>query len=161
MAAHQGEASAQNRLGYMYDVGQDVAQDYVEAATWYKKAADQGVAEALLGLGIMYSLGHGVPQNYGEAARLFRSAADQGDAKPQTLLGLMYAEGQGVAQDHVLAHMWLNLAATQGDEGAAFARDIVWIMMTPAQIAEAEKLAREWKPNSSSTARAPSMRSLS
>ena len=58
----------------------------------------------------------------------------------------MYADGLGVPRDHVKAHMWWSLAANQGDEGAAFAREVVWIMMTPEQIAEAENLVREWRP---------------
>jgi len=58
----------------------------------------------------------------------------------------MYRKGQGVPQDYVQAHMWVNLAATQGREDARKARDILAFQMTPAQIAEAQRLAREWKP---------------
>ena len=76
----------------------------------------------------------------------FSKAAEQGDAKAQTNLGVMYYEGQGVPQDYVQAHMWFNLAAASGKENAAENRDIAASNMTPAQIAEAQKLAREWKP---------------
>jgi hypothetical protein len=48
--------------------------------------------------------------------------------------------------DYALAHMWFNLAAAQGLEPAAKARDDVAKLMTPAQLAEAQKLAREWRP---------------
>jgi hypothetical protein len=41
---------------------------------------------------------------------------------------------------------WFNLAAASGNEDAAKARDQLATMMTPAQIAEAQQLAREWKP---------------
>ena len=58
----------------------------------------------------------------------------------------MYVKGQGVPQDYVIAHMWFNLAAARGKKNAVKARDIVAAQMTPAQIAEAQKLAREWKP---------------
>jgi uncharacterized protein len=58
----------------------------------------------------------------------------------------MYAIGKGVPQDYVIAHMWLNLAAVDGDKDAAEGRDTLAAKMTPAQIAEAQKLAREWKP---------------
>jgi len=58
----------------------------------------------------------------------------------------MYDEGQGVRQDVVQAHTWYNLAATNGDKPAAELRDALAKQMTPAQIAEAQKLAREWKP---------------
>jgi len=43
--------------------------------------------------------------------------------------------------------MWLNLAAAQGFEKAAELRDLLEKAMTPAQLAEAQRLAREWKPN--------------
>jgi uncharacterized protein len=42
--------------------------------------------------------------------------------------------------------MWFNLAAAGGNKEAAEARNLVSSLMTPAQIAEAQKLAREWKP---------------
>jgi hypothetical protein len=58
----------------------------------------------------------------------------------------MYANGQGVPQDYVAAHMWLNLAAAQGNANASESRDIVANRMTPEQIAEAQRLAREWTP---------------
>ncbi len=72
--------------------------------------------------------------------------ADQGDSNAQDNLGVLYYMGQGVPQDYVRAHMWFNLAAAGGDKVAARHRDIVAAKMTPAQIAEAQKLAREWKP---------------
>ncbi len=58
----------------------------------------------------------------------------------------MYAKGQGVPQDYVYAHMWFNLAAARGDDGANKVRDSVASLMTPAQVVEAQKLAREWAP---------------
>jgi TPR repeat protein len=51
---------------------------------------------------------------------------------------------QGVPQDYVIAHMWLSLAAAGGNFTAE--RDFIAAKMTPAQVAEAQKLAREWKP---------------
>jgi TPR repeat protein len=58
----------------------------------------------------------------------------------------MYDNGQGVPQDYVRAYMWFNSAAAQGLQGAEEDRDQVAQQMTAAQIAEAQKLAREWKP---------------
>jgi TPR repeat protein len=54
-------------------------------------------------------------------------------------------EGQGVAQDYVQAHKWLNLGSTSGDADAVKNRDIVASKMTPAQIAEAQRLASAWR----------------
>ncbi len=110
------------------------------------KAADQGNADTQYNLGLMYNNGIGVTQDYAEAMKWYRKAADQGNAKAQSNLGLMYDNGQGVTQDYVQAHMWLNLAAAQGQKEAEKFRGSLAKMMTPAQIAEAQKLAREWKP---------------
>lgn len=72
--------------------------------------------------------------------------AGQGDAKAQGDLGAAYVKGEGVPQDYVLAHMWFNLAAAQGNEDARQNRDSLAKVMTPDQIAEAQRLARQWKP---------------
>jgi TPR repeat protein len=112
---------------------------------WYRLAARQGNATAQFNLALIYANGRGVPQNYAEAVR-YRLAADQGDAEAQNNLGLLYAYGNGVTQDYVTAHMWFNLSAAQGDGEAVKSREAVARRMTPAQIAEAQKLAREWKP---------------
>ena len=66
----------------------------------------------------------------------------------------MYANGRGVPQDYVQAHMWFNLAEFHSSPGrvhdkAAQDRDAVAKRMTPTQIAEAQKLAREWRPKGS------------
>jgi TPR repeat protein len=113
--------------------------------TWYLKAADQGDAGAEFNIGVMYDNGQGVPQDYKQALTWFRKAADQGDAVAQYNLGVMYGNGQGVPQDDIQAHMWWSLAAVSGNENAIKNRDKVAEKMTPAQIADAQKLAREWK----------------
>ncbi len=61
-------------------------------------------------------------------------------------LGIMYGAGEGVPRDHVRAHMWWDLSAAQGNKDAAKSRDVFAKLMTPAQIAEAQRLARERKP---------------
>ncbi len=86
-----------------------------------------------------------MPQDFAAAA-WYRKAAEQGVVDAQNNLGLMYGRGQGVPQDYVRAHMWLNLAAANGNANAAKGRDITASMMTAAHIAEAQRLAREWKP---------------
>ena len=56
----------------------------------------------------------------------------------------MYTDGQGVVQDYVMAHMYWNIAGVSGDKDAIENRGIAEKEMTPSQIAEAQKLAREW-----------------
>jgi TPR repeat protein len=94
----------------------------------------------------MYVEGRGVPQDDAEAARWYRKAAEQENEEAQRLLGEMYRDGRGVPKDYVQAYMWFNLAAARRSEPAAQGRDLLEHSMTPAQIAEAQKLAREWKP---------------
>ena len=80
--------------------------------------------------------------------RRYRLAADQGHAGAQSNLGAMYATGQGVPQDDVQAHMWFNLAASrmtgEDRESAVEARDRIADEVTPDDLSEAQRLAREW-----------------
>jgi hypothetical protein len=85
-AAEQGDAGAQFSLGWMYEIGKGVPQDYSEAAKWYRKAAEQGLGSAQSNLGVMYEIGKGVPQDYSEAAKWYRKAAEQGDTDAQLRL---------------------------------------------------------------------------
>ena len=87
-----------------------------------------------------------VPQDDQLAVKWFRKAAEQGYASAQGALGYINAEGKGVPKDYVLAHKWFNLATAQGDKDAAKARDELAKFMTPSQIQEAQRLAREFKP---------------
>ena len=107
--------------------------------------AEAGNADAQNNLGVMYEKGTGVAQDYAAAVSWYRKAADQGYAAAQYNLGVMYANGTGVAQDYVQAHKWLNLGATSGYADAVKVRDLVASMMTPAQIAEAQRLASAWR----------------
>ena len=75
--------------------------------------------------------------------RITRPLAAKGEAEAQYNLGLMYGKGQGVPINDVRAHMWFNLAAVKGDANAVKGRDIAASKMTPQQMAEAQKLARE------------------
>lgn len=70
--------------------------------------------------------------------------ANQGNAAAQTLLADMYVDGQGAPKNYVAAYMWYTIAAAQGDLGASLNKDVVKDLMTPKQIAEAERLTEEW-----------------
>ena len=125
--------------------------DYVAALREWRPLAEQGHAKAQLKLGVMYSNGEGVTQDYIEAVKWYRLAAEQGEGGAQNNLGLMYRQGWGVTQDYVQAHLWFNLAAAGLSPGedrnkAASNRDQIETLMTPTQVAEAQRLAREWKP---------------
>lgn len=152
--AERGVFPAQMMIGAIYSQGQGVQQDYREALKWYRLAADGGMAEAQIMVGNFYLQGNGVFPDYAEAVKWFRYAAEQGDAKAQNNLGLMFASGNGVPKDYVRALMWFSLAASPSptsdqpaDPNAIKNRDRAASLMTPEQVAEAQRLAREWKPN--------------
>ena len=106
-----------------------------------KKAADEGGADAQFKLGSMYYNGEGVAKDYTASVKWFHEAARQGHAKAQFKLGQMFQQGQGVPQDYGRAHKWFNLAATGGDPKAAEARDALARLMTPQQLADAQRQA--------------------
>ena len=118
--------------------------DYATALREWQPLAEQGNAYAQHNLGIMYENGQGVPQDYAEAVKWYRKAAEKGYATAQYNLGLMYGKGQGVPQDYVQAHLWFSLSAAKGQKEGSKDRDTAAKLMTPTQIAEAQKLAREW-----------------
>ena len=145
--ADQGDLLAQYDLGGMYDNGLGVPQDYIVAAKWYRLSAEQGYVLAQFNLGLLYDRGRGVSQNDDEAVKWYRLAAGQGNASAQLNLGTLYAQGRGVKRDYVSALMWFNLSLAQGEQRAAKARDMAAKLLTLAQIAEAQRLASEWKPS--------------
>lgn len=145
-AADQGDALAQKNLGDMYHNGYGVSENYAEAARWMRKAAEQREANAQFLLGYMYQQGQGVPEDYAEAVRWYRKAAAQGNAVGQLALGTMYHDGDGVPKDYVQSYMWLNLAAAGGINKAVQFRNKLEHLMTPEQIAEAQRRTAEWRP---------------
>jgi TPR repeat protein len=126
------------------------------ATATVRLAAEQGQADAQFAMGRRYEVGQGVPQNYFEAIKWYRLAAEQGHAKAQYNLGSMYREGRGVPPDFVQAYVWFSLAASgfptsdaESRNSASQNRELMALRLTPAQLAEAQRLEREWKPKAS------------
>ena len=82
--------------------------------------------------------------DYDTALKEFRPLAERGKAVAQWSLGIMYERGRSVPQDYVQAYRWYTLAAAKGLKEAVKGRDLLEKRMTPAQLAEAQRLAREW-----------------
>ncbi|TKB57095.1 MAG: sel1 repeat family protein [Nitrospira sp.] len=76
----------------------------------------------------------------------FRRAAEQQEMLAFAKLGFMYEHGRGVTQDFIQAYMWYNLSAARGEKRALASRNQLATQMTPAQVAAAQQLAREWRP---------------
>lgn len=117
--AAQGSASAQTKLGQLYESGRrGVPQDYATARRWYEFAAAQGHAWAQSQLGQLYADGRGVPQDFKKARQWWEQAATQGVSQSQYNLGQLYANGKGVPQDYKTARSWHEKAAAQGNAWA-------------------------------------------
>jgi|SRR5208282_252611 len=89
-------------------------------------------------------------RDYATAMRILRPLANQGDGMAETIVGMMYYFNYGVPLDYVSAHMWFNLGAAHGNSLGGFMLKEVTGKMTRGEIAQAEKLAREWKPTTQS-----------
>ncbi len=90
-------------------------------------------------------------EDYKTALKLLLPLGEKGDVHAQWYLGLMFDMGKGVPQDFVEAHKWFNLVSKRSADKykhdmAIKYRNSVAALMTPAQIAEAQKRASEWKP---------------
>lgn len=151
-AAEQGNACAQNELGNMYSSGEGVPEDYAQAMNWYLKAAEQGDVGAQHNLAGMYARGDGVPADYAQATNWYRKAAEQGDADEQMQLCMSYALGKGVPRDYVLAYAWCNLGVSRKngkDMWAIETRNTISKILSATQLAEAQRLSRNWQKGQS------------
>lgn len=144
-SAAQGYGPALSALGGMHGDGTGVPQDYALAMKYLKEAVSMGDFRAAHSVGMLYDSGRGVPEDGTEALRWYAKAAERGFAKSQWMIGSAYVVGRFIERDFVKAHVWFNLAASNGDD-AIQERDNLAKQMTAAQLEEAQRLAREFKP---------------
>ncbi len=129
-------------------------KDMATAVRIWKVWANKGDPEAETLLGAMYWSGDGVRRDHKEAARLYLLAANKGYARAQNDIGFMLAFGEGVPpHDDVEAYKWLTLSisrytAKNQDRLDQAIKDKATLAkrMTAAQVSEAERRARAWKP---------------
>ncbi len=151
MGVAQGNSVAQIELGVMYFRGEGVPEDKSKAVDLWLKAAEQGDASAQERVASCFRLGWGVPVDFAKAAVWSLKAAAQGEADSQYDAGNMYQHGSGVAADPVLAYAWHNLAASSTSKSslskssAENERSRLENEMTPADLAEAQRLSSGWK----------------
>ncbi len=118
--------------------------DYEKALEKLMPLASQGHAAAQYNLGVMHEWGNGVTKDDVKALKWYRLSAEQSHRDAQNNLGAMYSKGEGVEQNFVEALKWFVIAADNGSEGGRKNIDIVEKRMTPKQVTQAKKLAREW-----------------
>lgn len=123
---------------------QNVANDPRLTVQLYQESAKNGNVDAQYKLGLLYLTGNGALQDFAEAAKWLKLAAEQGYGLAQYELGLIYGTGHGLDIDQVQSYVWLNLASAAGVQQAVTARDDVMRSLNPKQLAQAQKISREW-----------------
>ena len=116
-----------------------------------KERAAAGDPEAQFSLGKNYESGRsGLKKDYAEAANWYRKSAEQGNVYAAASLGILYHSGKGLPHDDVQAEMWflISVERVPKDDRDTITemRDSVARHLTPEQLTEAKRLAREWKP---------------
>ena len=129
-SAEQGHPDAQYKLGLLLA---NIRRDEAGATQWYRQAADRGHPEAQYDLGVICWNQH----NYQEAFQLFSWSAQQGQKYAQWMLGTLYLKAS--RPDLVEAYKWLKLSRLQEFSPAQKELETCLTLMTPEQIAEAEK----------------------
>ena len=141
--AEKNDPRGQYALAIMYDLGEGVPQDSKEAFKYYKLAAEQGNSDAQNNLGVMYDQGEGVSVNYKEALKWYLLAAEHGNRDAPNNIGVLYMIGLGTIRNFAEAHKWFTIAGARDIE-AKSNKEFTEKKLTPEQIAESERLAKEW-----------------
>jgi TPR repeat protein len=145
-AAAGGMPYAMYNLGIMYFEGKGVDRSYVNAMKWHKQAADKGYPQAQFAVGTMYEQAQGVKKDIAEAAKWYTMAADQGLTQAQSNLGVIYTTGDvNVPADPQKAYFWFSLASKE-DASAAPRAARLKAKLTPEQLAQTDKMIKDWKP---------------
>jgi TPR repeat protein len=148
-AAAKGYAGSEYRLGYCYETGRGVVQNFSTANEWYEKAANQGYVDAQYKLGHSYRVGRGVAIDLPTAIEWYKKAAGNGDREAMHNVGWMYATGQGVKANSAEGYTWFLEAAKYGEinaqvevarrlrEGDGVVKDLTgsysWLLVVQAQ----------------------------
>ena len=149
----RGCPEASRQIGAMYLMGNGVQQSNSEGLKWYLLAARRGDAIAQQFLGATYQDGNILPQNFAEGEKWLLLAAKQGQEVAQLRLANMYVLAQGVDKNYFAAYFWASLAIANLNgplarlrARAMALRDEVSQLMTPEQVAHAQRMAAEFSP---------------
>lgn len=150
-AAEQGRMSSQSHLGSFYFYGlKGIPVDTAEAARWFKSAADRGCNYSQEKLANMYFTGDGVRQDYTKAHHYYMLVAENSHVSSAedalAKLAEIYENGLGVGRDYVTAYMFRYVFRlwSRFNEGLDRALAALAAKMTPDQVAEAQRCARDW-----------------
>jgi len=157
-AANAGDAASMVNLGFMYERGNGVAQDFAEARKWYEKAAAAGNTIAMRNLGILHRDGSGVAKNPVEARRWFEKAAGGGNAEAMNSLGFLYQAGIGAAPDYTEARKWFEKAIAAGNVPAMV--NLGFLYDRGYGVTQNYTEARKWYEKAASAGNAVGMKNI-
>ncbi|WP_020683701.1 tetratricopeptide repeat protein [Marinobacterium rhizophilum] len=145
--AEAGDATAQNRLGEMYEFGYGIERDPSMAYSWYLRAAEQKLVAAQHNIGRCYNFGTGVEQNFTEAELWYREAAKQGHMDAMFFLGTLYSNDHGLdhsTDTNVIAYAWMHNSAQLGNATAAAIEKRLLMKLDETQTQAAKTLAEKY-----------------
>jgi TPR repeat protein len=109
ITAKRGDPRAQTRIGFMYETGRGLPQDYYLAAAWYGRAAEQGYSRAQHRLGLLFDKGQGVPEDYVLAYKwLNLAAARAGLREREYYLRVRDAVARKMTLTQIAEAQWLS-----------------------------------------------------
>ena len=141
--------------GLSFASGQDIVQDYVQAAQCYTEAAQLDHSLAQLSLAALYERGQGVARDKTKATMWLTKAAKLGNAAAQYRLGVQEhlacrtRTGQSEVEGHIEALKWVRLSAAQGYHGGENACEFVALGMTREEVDEGGRRAAAFVPGPS------------
>ena len=154
-SAAAGYPKAQVKLGLIYERGDILKRDLLEAEKLYRLAANSNESRAMHNLAVLLTNKAPKKSPTTEAMQLFKRAASHGQRDSQFNLGLIYYRGIGTPKNTSESYKWFDLAAAHGDEEARKMRDEVGKTLLLEEIDAAHEDARKfniipegtWKKN--------------
>ncbi|MCQ2079803.1 MAG: AAA family ATPase [archaeon] len=142
LAAEQGDGTAQNNIGVLYESARGVPESPYEAAKWYKRASDSGNAFGMLNMGRLYYTGKGVVASDSDAARYFLMAADKGNLEALQYLSELNMEGRGTKQDFNAASKYARKVTNPINTTLQFYQG--WLYEKGIQVPQSNEDAAKW-----------------
>ena len=131
-----------NQIGWLYQNGFGVEQDYSLAMEYFEKSFDLGSPVAMNNIGWSYQNGFGVEQDYTLAFEWYMKSANLGCFGGINNIGWFYLNGLGIEQDYSLAMDYFKKGADLGDSAAM--NNIGWIYENGLGVEQDYELAFEW-----------------
>lgn len=121
LAAKQGNAEGQNKLGVYYELGFGLEQSFEQALYWYKESAAQNHSVAIYNYGRLILQDRAPSEKASDALLLFERSAALGHIESMNILGEMFRDGIGGIKDsHKLMDYWFDAARNNGCKEANF-----------------------------------------